>query len=141
MIFVDTGAWYASEAYDDENHERATAFLKKDLATNKYGALVTSDYILDETLTLLRSRKGASAALGFATKIKKSKSVELVWIDKELFDKALEELSKFDSEERKQRDYSFTDCTSFTIMRDLSISTAFTFDNHFQKAGFRLAPN
>lgn len=140
MIFVDTGAWYASEAEDDANHSRARRFLKNDLATNKHGALVTSDYVLDETITLLRTRKGVKTALDFISKVRSSKSLQLVWIGREIFDRAVEELSKFDAEERRPLDYSFTDCTSFSIMKDLSIDTAFAFDNHFKKAGFRILP-
>jgi uncharacterized protein len=138
LIFVDTGAWYASEVEDDENHSRSRKFLKNELASNKYGVLVTSDYVLDETLTLMRIRKGIKVALNFLDKIQKSESLQIIWIDKEIFDKAVKQFSKFDDE--RQRDFSFTDFTSFAIMNDLSIRTAFTFDDHFKKAGFSISP-
>jgi len=51
MIFVDSGAWYASLVPDDADHAAATAWL-----TQNREPLVTTDYILDETLTLLRVR-------------------------------------------------------------------------------------
>ena len=140
MIFVDTGAWYASEVEDDEHHSRARKFLKNDLQANKYGTLVTSDYVLDETLTLLRTRRGVKAALDFISKVRKSKSLEIVWIGKEVFDNAVtEQFSKFDDE--RQQDFSFTDCTSFSIMKEFSITNAFTFDGHFEKAGFTMLPS
>ena len=136
MIFVDTSAWYANEVEDDQNHFRARKFLKNELAANKYGLLVTSDYVLDETLTLLRTRRGIKAALGFINKVRKSESLQIVWIGNEIFDNAVEVLSK--SGERQ--DFSFTDCTSFSIMKDLSITDAYSFDSHFQKAGFNMLP-
>ena len=137
MIFVDTGAWYASEVEDDERHLQARKFLKNELASNKYGVLVTSDYILDETLTLLRTRRGIKAALDFINKVRKSKSLQIVWVGNEIFDAAVQQLSKFDDE---RQDFSFTDCTSFSIMKDLSIMNAFAFDRHFEKAGFNMRP-
>jgi predicted nucleic acid-binding protein len=56
----------------------------------------------------------------------------------EIFDSAVHELSKYN--DKKDHDLSFTDCTSFSIMNDLSISRVFTFDAHFQKAGFNVLP-
>jgi len=138
LIFVDTGAWYASEVEDDDHHSMARQFMKNELASNRYGVLVTSDYVLDETLTLLRTRKGIKSALEFMNKVRKSKSLQVVWIGNEIFDNALRELSKYD--DKKDQDLSFTDCTSFSIMNDLSITNAFSFDAHFQKAGFKLLP-
>jgi uncharacterized protein len=140
LIFVDTGAWYASEVEDDEHHSRARKFLKNELQTNKYGTLVTSDYVLDETLTLLRTRRGVKVALSFVSKVRKSQSLEIVWVGKDIFNKALEEqFSKFDDE--RQQDLSFTDCTSFSIMKELSITSAFAFDAQFERAGFTKLPS
>jgi hypothetical protein len=52
MIFVDTGAWFASVVPWDANHAAAVAWLGQNREI-----LITTDYILDETLTLLRVRK------------------------------------------------------------------------------------
>ena len=88
MIFVDTSAWYAIEVEDDINHETAREFLTK-LASGKHGVLITNDYVLDETMTLLRSKKGLFTALTFIDKIKKSKSIRIFWARENIFDKAL----------------------------------------------------
>jgi predicted nucleic acid-binding protein len=34
---------------------------------------------------------------------------------------------------------SLVDCVSFTVMKDLGLTTAFAFDRHFEQAGFALA--
>jgi predicted nucleic acid-binding protein len=135
MIFVDTSAWYAAEVEDDINHEKARSFLVQ-LAQGKHGAAITTDYVLDETLTLLRSRRGLFDALTFIDKIRKSKSIRVFWVGENVFDKALGIFR-----ERSDVAWSFTDCTSFTLMNDLSITEAFTFDNHFEQAGFQKLPN
>ena len=134
MIFVDTSAWYAVEVEDDVNHEAACKFLST-IASGKHGISVTTDYVLDETLTLLRSRRSLSSASAFIDKIKKSKSVRVFWVEEGLFEKALE---VFQRSERKS--WSFTDCTSFALMKDLLIPNAFTFDGNFREAGLQILP-
>lgn len=130
MIFVDTSAWYAVEVEDDVNHEKACKFLSL-IASGKYGISITTDYVLDQTLTLLRSRRDLTSATTFMDKIKKSSSVRVFWIDENLFEKALNIFQK-----SNQKSWSFTDCTSFVLMHELSISEAFTFDSHFREAAF-----
>ena len=134
MIFVDTSAWYASEVEDDINHEKARRFLSG-IASGKYGVAVTTDYVLDETLTLLHSKKGLTVALTFIEKIRKSKSIRIFWVSESIFEKALGIFKK-----TSDSSWSFTDCTSFALMKDLSITEAFTFDSHFMQAGFQKLP-
>jgi predicted nucleic acid-binding protein len=102
----------------------------------KYGVSVTSDYVLDETLTLLRSRRSLNDATSFIDKVKRSRSVKIFWVDVELFDKALE---VFRSSGNKS--WSFTDCTSFALAQGLSVSDAFAFDTHFEEAGLKGHPS
>jgi uncharacterized protein len=65
----------------------------------------------------------------FIDKIRKSKSVRVFWVDEGLFEKALVFFEKSD-----HKSWSFTDCTSFALMGELSVSDAFTFDRHFKEA-------
>jgi predicted nucleic acid-binding protein len=134
MIFVDTSAWYALEVEDEINHEKARSFLSE-LATGQHGVAITTDYVLDETMTLLQSKKGLPVSVAFIEKIRKSKSVRVFWVSESIFDKALDIFRKtIDSQ------WSFTDCTSFALMKDLAITKAFTLDNHFKQAGFHKLP-
>lgn len=52
MIFIDTGAWFARFVPDDPNHAKVQAWFA---ANNE--PLATTDYCVDETLTLLVARK------------------------------------------------------------------------------------
>lgn len=135
MIFVDTGAWYAGEVEDDTNHSAATSFLKE-LASSKYGSLVTTDYVLDETLTLLRMRRGVDVACRFLEKIKGAKSLRVIWIGKDIHEKAAQRFCKAD----ERQVWSFTDATSFAVMEELSIRNVYSFDSDFETAGFKVLP-
>ena len=134
MIFVDTSAWYAVEVEDDINHERACKFLSL-IASGRYGISITTDYVLDETLTLLRSRRDLTSASAFIDKVRRSSSVRIFWIDENLFEKALTIFRK-----SNHKSWSFTDCASFALMRELSVADAFTFDSHFGEATFQGLP-
>ena len=135
MIFVDTGAWYALKATDDRFHRDAVIFYDF-LKSGRHGSLVVSDYILDETSTLLMDTKGGDTATRFLDEILRSKSVHLIWLDPQLFHEAVKTFTTGSS-----RGWSFTDCTSFELMRRLKITEAFAFDRHFSEAGFNRLPN
>ena len=109
LIFVDTTAFYALEVEDDVNHEKARKFLLDEIRTGKYGIMITSNYIIDETLTLLRIRQGVDVALKFYDKVKGSKSIRIVWVNEGIFNEALKIFQRNDGKLR----WSFTDCTSF----------------------------
>jgi predicted nucleic acid-binding protein len=130
-VFIDTSAWVAVETPKDKNYIRAENILK-DLIKNRYFFIMT-DYIYDETITELMVNSGNEDAIKFGEKILKSSIVEMVIIDKEDIKEALELKKKY-----KDKDFSFTDCTSFVIMKRLGITKAFSFDKHFEQAGFEV---
>ena len=134
MIFVDTSAWYALKATDDGFHDDAVSF-HDELMSGRQGSLVVTDYVLDETATLLMDRKGGNVAAGFLDEALASKSVRLIWVSPDLFHEAIKAFKN-----AGDRRWSFTDCTSFQLMHRLKISDAFAFDEHFSEAGFNRLP-
>lgn len=58
--FVDTSGWMMLSDSADPGHEDAVAVRHSWL--EERGVLVTTDYVMDETLTLLRMRLGLGAA-------------------------------------------------------------------------------
>ena len=71
-LFVDTGAWYALIDRNDPDHKNAADFFR----SNKT-PLITTNFIFDETVTLLRSRLGWGIAADFGKKLKDSGFVTL----------------------------------------------------------------
>lgn len=94
-----------------------------------------TDYIFDETYTALRNWLGHKLAVSFGDLVLKSKVLNLIRVDEELFDAAWEIARK-----HSDKSYSFTDCTSFALMERLGIDSAFTFDRHFMQYGFTAKP-
>jgi uncharacterized protein len=128
MIFVDTAAFLAIENRRDAYHEKALnyqrAFLKKGVP------LVTSDYVLDESYTIIRILAGHAVAVQFGDALRASRLLRVEHVTSEIVETAWRIFKDFADHE-----FSFTDCTSFVLMERLGIETAFTFDAHFQEYG------
>ena len=135
MIFIDTGAWFALEDANDRHHAAATT-IRARISKGEYGGVVTSDHVLDETLTHLALKGGVAAAGSFLDRLRGTTSVQVLWIGEDLFWKATDLLRS-----RGDKEWSFTDCTSFVAMEALGIRTAFSFDRHFAQAGFEVVPD
>ncbi len=134
MIFVDTGAWVAL-AVPGDPHAVAARKLYGELARGVHGALLTTDYVLDESVTLTRMNADAETAARLADTVLGSRSITVVWIDREHVVSAVERLRR-----HADKRWSLTDCTSFVVMEQLAIREAFGFDHNFQEAGFALRP-
>lgn len=136
LIFVDTSAFKAYYDKRDKHHRVARKFVAQ-VANGEYEfrLFVTSDYIVDETATLVKRSCGAEEASRFLGAIQRSVMVTVVHVGEECFRKAKEMFEKY-----TDRTWSFTDCTSFALMRELGIKTAFTLDEDFKQAGFEIYP-
>lgn len=129
--FADTSFFFALSARKDQNHSAAIASFKRLLKARRH--LVTTDYILDETLTLTKMRTSAEVARALLARIERSPNIVIEPITGDRFAAAEEFFRRY-----ADHDYSFTDCTSFILMRELRIHEALSSDQHFRKAGFRL---
>lgn len=129
-VFVDTSAWIAILHADDLFHEPARRLWEVFESANR--ELVTTDWIFAETgngLARLSTRSLVPAAV--RTFLQSSGS-RLVWIDQDIFNRAL---ALYD--QAKDKGWGLVDCSSFVVMRDRRITTAMSTDRHFDQAGFR----
>ena len=123
MIFVDSSAWYAVFSRRDVNHVLATQAIR---AFREH--LITSDYVVDETITLLRARGEHRRALAFGRQLIESRWARLERIDERDFLGAWQIFKKF-----ADKQWSFTDCTSLAVTERLGLNQAFAFDEHFRQ--------
>ena len=134
MIFVDTSAFLALENRKDQYHQSALMF--RDSLLKSKESLITSDYVLDESYTIIRLRAGHKIAVRFGEMIQATALIEIRYLTKETLQEAWDIFKSFSDKE-----FSFTDCTSFALMQSLQIRVAFTFDEHFNQFGkFEINP-
>ncbi len=136
MLFVDTSAFLALVNEKDKNHIAAARFLE-DIKNGKTRVkkIITSDYIIDETLTRIRYAVGHKEAVEWGNDILASNVVEKIEVGKEIFELAWELFEKYEDKR-----LSFTDCTSFAIMKKIGAEKAFSFDDDFERIGFKRLP-
>jgi uncharacterized protein len=127
LIFVDTSFWVASAVARDVHHAEANRLLTAVASES----LVTSNHVRGETWTFIQRRHDRRYALAFLDKLDRSPRVNVEFVTEAEEDSALEWLRQ-----RDEREYSFVDATSFTLMRSLKIDRALTFDGDFAAAGF-----
>ena len=96
---------------------------------------MTTDFILDETLTLIRIRLGIKAAEEWWRQVDGSQRLRQEWIDTQRFERARNLFFQY-----RDKEFSFTDCTSFVIMQELRLTHAITTDRHFRQMGFQILP-
>jgi len=131
-IFVDTGALIAVADVSDQHHRDAADFVTLELGRFQQ---VTINFVLCETLNFLRTRSGYNAALQVGQRLRRGKGIQLVRVTLEIENLAWDLFTRY-----RDKDVSFTDCTSFVVMRELGIQHAFAFDKHFTQLGFIRLP-
>jgi uncharacterized protein len=125
MIFVDSGAWFSSIVPWDPDHALATRWLRQNVEL-----LLTTDYVVDETLTLLRSRGERRRALDAANDFFRGRLADLHYLTQDDIREAWDLFVRY-----ADKEWSFTDCTSKVVIEKLQIARAFAFDHHFRQFG------
>jgi uncharacterized protein len=129
-LFVDTSAWYAYANRRDPDHRAVREVLESPGLR-----LITSDFVFDETVTLCRYRLGHDIAAAVGNVLRDGATIDIVRVsaddDRQAWRLFLE---------RPDQRYSFTDCTSFVLMRRLRLGRAVSLDEDFVHEGFEIVP-
>jgi len=131
LLFVDTSAWFAFVNRADPEHKAIRRLLE-----SFPGRLVTSNFVFDETVTLCLYRLGREAAVSVGNTLLAPRVVDLVRTTRDDERKAWRLFCG-----REDKRYSFTDCTSFVLMRRLEIGTAAATDEDFRRESFEVLPS
>jgi predicted nucleic acid-binding protein len=125
VIFVDTGAWFAAFVPNDTDHAAADAWLETNTEP-----LVTTDYVIDELLALMKMRGEFRHALRLGANLFAEEITQVAWVLPDDIQQAWNIFRRYDD-----KDWSFTDCVSRVVMERLGIQRAFAFDDHFRQFG------
>ena len=128
-VFVDTSALYALLVEADDNHRAARTVVPS--FRDSGAGLVTSSFVVLETVTLLQARVGVAAVRIFYRDV--LPVLDVVWVGEELLHRAMAALLA-----SSYRGVSLTDWSSFVLMRERGIVHAFAFDEDFARQGFEL---
>ena len=94
-------------------------------------SFISTDYVLDETATLLRARGLTKLLAEFFRLAEESQALTLEWTSPGRFAAARKFMLK-----HLDQEFSFTDCVSFVVMKEFRLTDALATDNHFRIAGF-----
>jgi uncharacterized protein len=126
---VDTSGFFAVLVRGDAMHARANELLKRAGQSRRH--FVTTDYILDEAATLLRTRGHGHLVRALFEAVIGSAACRIEWMDPDRFARTQRFFLK-----HSDQSWSFTDCFSFVVMHGLGLRDALTTDAHFRQAGF-----
>ncbi len=129
-VFADTSALYALVNRRDAHHAAVSAALTRVVRAGRL--LVTSDYVVTETVNLANIRGDKLVAGRVLDLIEQSVGIRVEWIGVERFER-----TKVFFRKHADHGYSFTDCSSFVVMKEARIVDALTTDGHFAEAGFK----
>jgi len=128
-LFLDTSYAIALSSRSDESHQRARALAQKIVAERI--PLVTSRAVLVEIGNALSKLRHRDAAARLLTAIETDPTVRVVPLSDDLY---ADGLALFG--DRRDKEWSLTDCISFVLMDRLGVRDALTADHHFEQAGF-----
>jgi predicted nucleic acid-binding protein len=132
-IFIDTWAWLALGHRKDSFHDKVEKIFKQIQSDNML--LFSSEYVLDELITLLFRRENYTESVRFTDTILTAvKNGELVIekISEDRFQRSWQLRKRL----KDKPDISFTDITSMIVMQELLIPYILTDDDHFKYTGF-----
>lgn len=128
-VFVDTSAFLALANRLDNDH--ATAARIYPALIDRRVDLLTSSYVVAESMALIQRRLGWAPLVAFSEALEAA--FHVVWVDQSLHVEAQRFLFR-----RRRRAINIVDAVSMTVARQLALDALFAFDDDFIHEGFRV---
>jgi predicted nucleic acid-binding protein len=127
-IFADTSYCLALLSPRDQYHDAAVQ-----LGGELRRPVILTEFILLELANFFSADEGRARLAEFWMHLKQETFVTIVPASSELLNRGFDLFAR-----RPDKNWSLTDCTSFTVMGELGLSEALTADRHFEQAGFTI---
>ncbi len=125
-ILLDTGLFFGAYNTQDALHGDALAIYVKAFE-GEWGGVYTSDYIIDETCTLLKAKADPVLAQEFLKAIRESKGISVIGVYNEIFEESCKAFERY----HEKPGLNFTDATTIALMEGLGIEHLGSFDHSF----------
>ena len=128
MIFIDTTVWVGASDRNDDFYESSQDIVKA-ILSEKLPLVLTTDFIIDETVTILGKRKGFGAenARKVGEAILTSPRVLIVFVEETVLKSALEKYPRYLGQ------LSLTDVVSVVVMKKYHAKEIFSHDSDFDR--------
>ena len=131
-IFLDTGFYFALISKKDIHHKKAQKIFKKTI-TGEFGKIYTSDFVLDESLTLMNCRTNGKRKdllkKIFDLFLGKEPIAHIIKVNENW----LKEIYIFQSKITKpDNPISFTDASNIILCQKLKIEKIIAYDEHYK---------
>jgi predicted nucleic acid-binding protein len=127
-VFADTSFYVALLSPRDVWHARATTISQK-----IDREVVLTDFVLLEVANMYSATPRRDGIAAFILALRRDPSATVVEATRDLLDRGL-----FVYRSRRDKKWSFTDCTSFVVMQEMGVTEALSSDHHFEQAGFSI---
>ena len=128
QVLIDSSAFLSLEDPDERAHAATRSAFRELVSTGV--RLVTTNFVFDETYTLILTRLGRHRAVVWGDGVRATRLIDLVRVGEDHEQAAWELIVSFDD-----KDFSYTDATSFAVARSLEIDEALSLDSHFREYG------
>ena len=126
-VFADTHFYIALLSQRDDAHPAALRWQ----ANGEIGEVITTSWILVELADAMNLPSERDVAARFITRLRSAPKTRIVPVSEELLWRGFDLYRT-----RPDEEWSLTDCLSFVVMSDESLTDALTRDRHFEQAGF-----
>ena len=129
-LFMDSSAFFA---WADQASPQGAAI--KALLLKHKPHLITTNFIIAETLSLITKRIGKHAGLRFGESVATSQLIRVIHIDAKTQQEGWQLYKQY-----QDKDFDLIDAISFVICKRLNIQEVLTLDHHFAQMTFKTLP-
>ncbi len=125
-LFADTSFFVAYLNPKSAEHELASRYMAEETEP-----ILTTEWVLAELGNFLAQRRNRRLYIPLIRALRREERFAILPASSPMFDQGIQLYAR-----RPDKEWSFTDYTSFIVMDEEGLTKALTTDHHFEQAGF-----